>query len=86
MLFPSPDPLSLLKIQHALCLRLLTNYTAGQSEIRKIPKALLSRIQRILDIGGGAAAWSIPSRRYATSGRTDPNQCGRFRVSHERVV
>jgi ubiquinone/menaquinone biosynthesis C-methylase UbiE len=36
------------------------NYTASQSAIRKIPKARLSRIQRILDIGGGAAAWSIP--------------------------
>ncbi|MDO8434851.1 MAG: class I SAM-dependent methyltransferase [Candidatus Binatus sp.] len=36
------------------------NYTASQSAIRKMPKARLSRIQRILDIGGGAAAWSIP--------------------------
>ena len=36
------------------------NYTASQSAIRKMPKARLSRIQRILDIGGGAGAWSIP--------------------------
>jgi 3-hydroxy-5-methyl-1-naphthoate 3-O-methyltransferase len=36
------------------------NYIASQSAIRKIPNARLSRIQRILDIGGGAAAWSIP--------------------------
>jgi ubiquinone/menaquinone biosynthesis C-methylase UbiE len=36
------------------------NYTASQSAIRKMTKARLSRIQRILDIGGGAGAWSIP--------------------------
>jgi ubiquinone/menaquinone biosynthesis C-methylase UbiE len=36
------------------------NFVAATAAVKRLPAAARSRIRRILDIGGGAAAWSIP--------------------------
>jgi ubiquinone/menaquinone biosynthesis C-methylase UbiE len=36
------------------------NYVAGREAVESIPRNLRSRIEKVLDIAAGAAAWSIP--------------------------